>query len=1314
MAWEINVQGSRGFQVHQKIKESERRLLDRRWNNNFNSKNQIKTIKENLKKLQEEEKFNRDRQRDFQRELKRAWEDVEHFWETKARIDWLKAGHKNTSYFHANTIQRKQKNHIVGLEDANGAGTDNKEHVERIILDYFENIFSTTNPTNFEPITEGVISKVTPDMNKLLLQSFTDEGIKAVAFQIHPYKAPSLDVTSSSVWVNLPAAASLIILLRYLSLDFDIRMRAAAYNSKPSSASHPSQKKPLEGPKVVLEKTSWRRKVNSPVVEAAIDQFTRHLASEWVTDLWYSRVTPDRDGPEELVQIMNGVLGEVSCRVRNINLIDLLTRDIINLICTHLELFRATQAKIEKEQLENITIDYRNMKLRLVLAAENKLHPALFSAEAEHKVLQHLIDGLLSLTFKPEDLQCNFFRYTARELLACAVIRPVLNLASPRFINQRIESLVLSFTNKGDKGGTASAQEASQSKPIVSSRTSSDHFSRFPDHAATGVELVQFKNDHSRVPAGEPVKEKVNGTFLSKDPLLSIDARSSRSWSSLPFDSQNGDGKDIQQDRSGGEWGVMLDIISQRKTQALAPEHFENMWTKGKNYRKKESTNRLTKQVSASYSAGISDTLDHSEVSSKHKMKDGPAKVDFSQRNTTFSQSNDRSTEVNSCSRTDQNHSGNLLVTSYQEDDDHELMDLEEVESENSSYPTEDEESSSVTGLDSPGTKVWDSKNNRNAAVSYVHHPLESSGGHTVRKSGKGHVRYQRLPRSQSGRKRSRLSSQKVQVWQEVERTTFSSGDGQDILHTSKGDPEVEESSDDSEMEIWGRVHSGAAASSSAPSISISEARKLSVNSPENSVLADSFLKLRCEVLGANIVKSDSRTFAVYSLSVTDANNNSWSIKRRFRHFEELHRRLKEFPEYSLHLPPKHFLSTGLEVYVVQERCELLDKYLKKLLQLPTISGSIEVWDFLSVDSQTYMFSNSLSIIQTLSVDLDDKPYEKSSKVQNLVEPVNDPISLRREHFDIKSKETMSQMKHNNLVDDSRLNARTKGHSTVKKAGKECENSFEDSGSDSDCRMQKNVSSIRKSGNSSKERGSHGPQDTSELLLDATDPTLPTEWVPPNLSVPILDLVDVILQLQDGGWIRRQAFWVAKQVLQLGMGDAFDDWLIEKIQLLRTGSVIASLIKRVEQILWPDGIFITKHPKRQRPPPSVSQSQSSPCASQLTKISSAKKEDVQKLYGKDNNLLVDEQQQLEADRLAKLVYELMIDNAPAALVGLVGRKEYERCAKDLYFFLQSSVCLKQLAFDLLELLLLSAFPELDNVIKQLNEEKQKFGQFGAN
>ncbi|PSS07436.1 Sorting nexin-13 like [Actinidia chinensis var. chinensis] len=819
-------------------------------------------------------------------------------------------------------------------------------------------------------------SRMSTEKKAVLVRDLAEEAKKRIVFLVICVVGLSylMSLTSSSVWVNVPAAAFLIVILRYFSLDFEMRRKAAVYNSKPASANIYSQKKPLEGPKPVFEKPDWRRKVNSPVVEDAIDHFTRHIVSEWVTDLWYSRITPDRQGPEELVHIINGVLAEISSRMRNVNLIDLLTRDIINLFCTHLELFRASQEKIEIEQPGSLTFERRDMELKFVMAAENKLHPALFSAEAEHKVLQHLMDGLISFTFKPEDLQCSLFHFIVRELLACAVMRPVLNLASPRFINERIESLV-------------------------------------------------------------------------------------------------------------------------------------------------------------------------------------------------------------------------------------------------------------------------------------------------------------------------------------IERTSFLSGDGQDILNFSKGHVKSEDSSDDSEAEMLGRIYSGTTASSSASSTTIPGSHRLVVNAQKNSLVADSFLTLRCEVLGANIAKSGSETLAVYSISVTDINNNSWSIKRRFRHFEELHRRLKEYTEYSLHLPPKHFLSTGLDVPVIQERCKLLDQYLKKLLQIPTISGSIEVWDFLSVDSQTYVFLNSISIIETLSA---GTPNERSKKeVQTGLRPA-DPLAYRREQRNAESTESVLPMKHNSVADASKLNPKGAVHSPHIKPSKEFGKPFEDSGGFNN-EEQSNLSLTRKS-----RKGSEADdlQASSQSLVDAaTDPTIPTEWVPPNVSVPILDLVDVIFQLHDGGWIRRKAFWVAKQVLQLGMGDAFDDWLIEKIQVLRRGTVVASGIRKIEQILWPDGIFLTKHPKRQRPKPSGSTPQNSPKGQPATPISSPKKEDIRQW---------DEQQQKEAERRAKFVHELMIDKAPAALVGLVGRKEYEHCAKDLYFFLQSSVGLKHFAFDLLELLLLSAFPEMDYVFRQLHEEKQKFGEFTPN
>ncbi|XP_057505045.1 uncharacterized protein LOC130788430 isoform X1 [Actinidia eriantha] len=1128
------------------------------------------------------------------------------------------------------------------------------------------------------------------------VRDLAEEAKKRIVFLIICVVGLSylMSLTSSSVWVNVPAAAFLIVILRYFSLDFEMRRKAAVYNSKPASANIYSQKKPLEGPKPVFEKPDWRRKVNSPVVEDAIDHFTRHIVSEWVTDLWYSRITSDRQGPEELVHIINGVLAEISSRTRNVNLIDLLTRDIINLFCTHFELFRVSQAKIEIEHPGSLTFERRDMELKFVMAAENKLHPALFSAEAEHKVLQHLMDGLISFTFKPEDLQCSLFRFIVRELLACAVMRPVLNLASPRFINERIESLVL---NKANKGASA-AQVASQSKLNVSSKLSSDHFSRSVDPSAKGVELVQFKKDQSKTDEETSKADYVNGTLLSKDPLLSMDARSTRSWSSLLSDLQTDDGKGIQRHHSGGEWGDMLDVISRRKTEALAPEHFENMWTKGRDYRRKEGSNPVTEPVTEK-SPQTTITADDSRELGRQKEKGGAHKINLPECNAILSGRNGQAMAYKLPSRNNLNVSNQSSVRSYVEDVDDDPMHLKEVESESSSSCTcEEEEINNVTGLDSPGTKVWDGKSNRKLSVSHIHHPLESFEGCKTRKTGKGHVQ-SRLHRTQSGRKRSRLSRQKLDVWQEVERTSFVSGDGQDILNFSKGHMKSEDSSDDSEAEMLGRIYSGTTASSSTSSTTIPGTHGLVVNAQKNSLLADSFLMLRCEVLGANIAKSGSETLAVYSISVTDINNNSWSIKRRFRHFEELHRRLKEYPEYNLHLPRKYFLSTGLDVPVIQERCELLDQYLKKLLQIPTISGSIEVWDFLSVDSQTYVFLNSISIIETLSA---GTPNERSRKeVQTALGPA-DPLAYRREQRNAESTDSVLPMKHNSVADASKLNPKGAIPSPQIKPANVFGKPFEDSGGFNN-EEQSNLTLNRKA-----RKGSNADdlQASSQSLVDAaTDPPIPTEWVPPNVSAPILDLVDVIFQLHDGGWIRRKAFWVAKQVLQLGMGDAFDDWLIEKIQLLRRGTVVASGIRKIEQILWPDGIFLTKHPKRQRPNPSGSTPLNSPKGGPPTPISSPTKEDIQQW---------DEQQQKEAERRAKFVHELMIDKAPAALVGLVGRKEYEHCAKDLYFFLQSSVGLKHLAFDLLELLLLSAFPEMDYVFQKLHEEKQKFGEFTPN
>ncbi|CAL9215096.1 unnamed protein product [Arabidopsis halleri] len=981
-----------------------------------------------------------------------------------------------------------------------------------------------------------------------------------------------MSLTSSSVWVNLPAAACLIIFLRYFSFDIEMKRKAAAYNSKPSSLNPPTLKNIPELPKAA-PRSDWRSKVNSQVVEDAIDHFTRHLISEWVLDLWYSRITPDKQGPEELVFIINDVLGELSRRFRNVNLIDLLTRDLIDIICRRVELFRECQAKIERQQRRNLSFEDRDSELRRVMAAEDKLHPALFSPESEHKVLQHIMNSLILLTFRPEDLHCAFFHYTVRELLACCVIRPVLNLANPRFINERIEAAVMSRIKTSNR--SSAAEEASQSEDL--SNVSPDHFSRYLDPSVTGVELVQLKNEQLKNSKRKSATDKQHVTDLSKDPLLSMDTRSSRSWNSFPSTSKIGDGsKDPQGHRGGEGWGDVLDMMSQRKTETLAPEHLESVWAKGRNYKMKDGE-KVEERVPPRWSSKDSD---------------------FNENTVNARESSQRKVVI-----TDSHLSS---YSSAEED--------EEQTKSSHSYTSEDEET--VTGLNSPGTRVWDGRTKKNLGVSRIHHPLENSG-RFFKKTSKGHERYQQVPSHQSGRKRSRISGHVI------------------------GDDD----SDDSEDGSLTRSNSGMSATSSASYFSVAESEL--PNAPRSSLLVDSFAKLRCEVLGANIVKGSSKMFAVYSVAVTDENNHSWSIKRRFRHFEELHRRLKVFPEYNLHLPPKHFLSTGVDIPVIQERCVLLDEYIKKLLQLHRISGSIEVWDFLSVDSQTYAFSSSFSIIETLTVKPVSKPSTVATNMANMTEAMPGPLPWR-ENLSSENGKSGQNMRNNVMVDDVKSKVKTLGNDHMKTP-------------DLDVRNRKENGGLKVG---------TGHAD------DVACAGLPTEWVPPKLTLPLLDLVDVVFQLQEGGWIRRKAFWVAKQILQLGMGDALDDWVLEKIRLLRRGTVVASGIQRVEQILWPDGVFMTKHPKRQ----------------QQSSIS-------------------EEEQRQEAERRAKFVHELMMEKAPATIVSLIGQKEYEQCAEDLYFFLQSSVCLKQLAFDLLELLLLSAFPEMEQTFKQLHCEKHLFGQY---
>lgn len=71
---------------------------------------------------------------------------------------------------------------------------------------------------------------------------------------------------------------------------------------------------------------NWKRKIDSPVVEAALDEFIGMVLKDFVVDLWYSSITPDNEAPELIRAVVKDVCGEIAQRVKEINLVSLLTR----------------------------------------------------------------------------------------------------------------------------------------------------------------------------------------------------------------------------------------------------------------------------------------------------------------------------------------------------------------------------------------------------------------------------------------------------------------------------------------------------------------------------------------------------------------------------------------------------------------------------------------------------------------------------------------------------------------------------------------------------------------------------------------------------------------------------------------------------------------------------------------------------------------------------------------------------------------------------------------------------------------------------
>ncbi|KAI9182358.1 hypothetical protein LWI28_024584 [Acer negundo] len=1010
--------------------------------------------------------------------------------------------------------------------------------------------------------------------------------------------------TSSSMWMNLPISILIVCALRILvnQVEFSWKVKPVRSQSYLSQL----EKKQLSVNDSRLSSAppppKWKRKIDSPIVEAAANEFIDKILNDFVSDLWYSEITPDKEGPELIRSIIMDAIGEISGRVKEINLVDLLTRDIVDLIGGHIELFRRNQAAIGVDVMGTLSTEERDERLKHHLMASKELHPALISPESEYKVLQRIVGGMLAVVLRPREAQCPIVRTIAREIVTCLVMQPVMSFASPEYINEVIEIILLYINDDNTKG--------------VGGDQSSGGTHKGDSTLRKLYSLNTEESDMTLVKGSNQKETSLDNKTNPEDPLH---MRST-------------------------DWAQMLEAVTQRRTEVLTPENLENMWTKGRNYKKKDQK---------SVKAGFQDHMVKSLGTNIAKPTSNIMKEMLSNRTGLSAGADDQTVlQLTPGLNLDvQSGDGNEIGTQlYQDEIGTQLYQ-------------DFDKSSSFYGMHAVDV-LKDTYN------------LGADGNKS------------RIKRSNSTSALKLLSDAKKAY----------TGEGGASLIAEFYGPDFGKHSE---------VYRGKNVSDI---ILHSEGQHIP--------------KLRCRVMGAYFEKIGSKSFAVYSIAVTDSENKTWFVKRRYRNFERLHRQLKEIPNYTLHLPPKRIFSSSTEDAFVHQRCIQLDKYLQDLLSIANVAEQHEVWDFLSVSSKNYSFGKSPSVMRTLAVNVDDavddivrqfKGVGFIRKVAGPGSPTNEASSsISNRNLSWHADEISKHVSRQDTPETLNSFSDNEGDKDGSHGHKEDRSGAKANGWHSDNELNSKGVSPRviKWGEESRNFGpekQHSLDAESELSgqgglpvakfslspYHLEDPIgMPPEWTPPNVSVPLLNLVDKIFQLKRRGWIRRQVFWISKQILQLVMEDAIDDWLLRQIYWLRREDVIAQGIRWVQDMLWPGGTFFTRVGNILN---EVDNDQSD-----LTSFKAVSQFSGSKVC-KPGSF----EEQLEAARRASDVKKMLFDGAPTALVSLIGNKQYRRCAKDIYYFTQSTICVKQLAYEILELLIVSVFPELREVLLNLHDKKFK-------
>ena len=104
------------------------------------------------------------------------------YWHQRAKVSWFQEGDRNSKFFHVVASQRRRHNEITKLKDSSRNFYSNQTNLERIVVDYFQEMFTSVSTRSYSQVIHYVHEVITPEMNNMLLEEFTQDEVKKVLF----------------------------------------------------------------------------------------------------------------------------------------------------------------------------------------------------------------------------------------------------------------------------------------------------------------------------------------------------------------------------------------------------------------------------------------------------------------------------------------------------------------------------------------------------------------------------------------------------------------------------------------------------------------------------------------------------------------------------------------------------------------------------------------------------------------------------------------------------------------------------------------------------------------------------------------------------------------------------------------------------------------------------------------------------------------------------------------------------------------------------------------------------------------------------